>query len=61
MKTLSDDAREVALSMIAHCISSGYCMGMGEGFNNDGNKEAFRVELEALVECKDENVAILYK
>ena len=61
MKTLSDEAREVALSMIEFCLDNHYCMGMNEGFNDDDTKEVFRVELEKLIKCKEGNVTIFYK
>lgn len=43
---LSDDAREMMLSAVWHCMNTGQCMGMDEGYDRNGNKHSWFVELE---------------
>ncbi len=35
---LTDEAKEVAIGMISHCLRTHICMGMDEGFISDGKK-----------------------
>jgi len=53
---LSYEAAEIAVGMIQHCIQSGQCMGMDEGFDESRKtrkKYPWRIELEQFVGLSD--------
>ena len=47
--TMSDEAKEVLIGMVAYCINNCIGMGMDEGLNEDGSPQPFRAELEEFI------------
>ncbi|MBF4374432.1 hypothetical protein [Vibrio anguillarum] len=52
---LSEEAQQVLVGMVEHCINQGVCMGMDEGIEcfDTNKKHSFREELEAFVNANE--------